>query len=248
LQAVILAGGLGTRQRPTTDRIPKAMIPVAGRPFIDYQLELLRRNGVHDIVLCVGHLGELLEDHLKSGAAFGLDIRYSWDGPKLLGPAGALKRAERLVEERFFVTYGDAYLRAPYRKLMAALANSGRLGMMSVFRNEGRFGASDISVRGGLVVRYDKQDRTGRLKWINFGLSALTKEALETIPAGHPCGEEEFYGELIKGRQLAAYEVHQRFYEIGTPASLADFAAFVARGGNVTLHRTRLFPRTSRSR
>lgn len=227
MQAVILAGGLGTRLRPVTEKVPKAMIMVAGKPFIDYQLELLRGNGVDDVVLCVGHLGGLIQVHIGDGKAFGLGVRYSWDGPELLGAAGALKRAAGLVEDRFFVTYGDAYLRAPYHEIMEALSASGKLGLMTVFRNEGRFGASDVETREGLVVRYDKHDKGGDLKLVNFGLSALNREALDYIPDGRPCGEEEFYGALIKSRQLAAFEVQERFYEIGTPASLDEFEGFI---------------------
>ena len=239
MQAVILAGGLGTRQRPVTEAIPKAMISVAGRPFIDHQIELLRGCGIDDFVLCVGYLGSLIEEHLGSGESLGVRVRYSWDGPELLGPAGALKRATGLVQDRFFVTYGDAYLRAPYQKVMRALVSSRRAGLMTVYRNEGRYGTSDVATRAGLVTRYDKHDITGKLRWINFGLSALRRRALELIPAGRPCGEEEFYGALVKRRQLAAFEVRERFYEIGTPSSLAEFESFLAgRSRSVTSHTT----------
>jgi len=239
LQAVILAGGLGTRQRPATEAIPKAMISVAGKPFLDHQLQLLRENGIDEIVLCVGYLGEVIEKHVGNGRAFGVDVLYSWDGPELLGPAGALKRASGLVQDRFFVTYGDAYLRAPYQRVMRTLSSVGKLGLMTVYRNEGRFGASDVETRGGLVTRYDKHATGKGLKWINFGLSAFRREALDVIPSGRPCGEEEFYGELIEKRQLAAFEVRERFFEIGTPASLAEFEKFVeGRQSRATSHRT----------
>jgi len=229
MQAVILAGGLGTRQRPLTETVPKALISVRGKPFVDYQLDLLRKSGIDDFVFCVGHLGEKVERHLGDGSAYGCSIRYSFDAPRLLGPAGALKHAERLLLDRFFVTYGDAYLRAPYGDIMETLSSSGKLAVMSVYRNENRFGRSDIAVEGGAVVRYDKKNRIEGMDWINYGVSALRREALALIPEGEFCDEEAFYGSLIARKELLAFEVKDRFYEIGTPASLADFEAFMGK-------------------
>jgi len=229
MQAVILAGGLGTRQRPLTETVPKVLIPVRGRPFVDYQLDLLRKSGIDDFVFCVGHLGESVERHLGDGSAYGCSIRYSFDGPRLLGPAGALKHAERLLQNRFFVTYGDAYLRAPYGEIMETLGASGKLAVMAVYRNENRFGRSDVVVRGSAVVRYDKKNRVKGMDWINYGVSALRKEALALIPEEEFCDEEAFYGALIRRKELRAFEVKERFYEIGTPESLAEFEAFVGK-------------------
>jgi len=229
MQAVILAGGLGTRLRPLTRTVPKALIQVRGRPFVDYQLDLLKKSGIDDFVFCVGHLGEKVQGHLGDGSAFGCNIRYSYDGPNLLGPAGALKRAESLLQNRFFVTYGDAYLRAPYGDMMQTLGSSGRLAVMAVYRNENRFGKSDIVVKEGAVARYDKKNRVEGMDWINYGVTALRKEALGFVPEGKFCDEEAFYGSLIERRELLAFEVEERFYEIGTPTSLSEFEAFIGR-------------------
>jgi NDP-sugar pyrophosphorylase family protein len=229
MQAVILAGGLGTRLRPMTRTVPKAMTPVRGRPFIDYQVELLRRSGIAELVVCVGYLGDVIEQHLGDGKRFGVRVVYSRDGPSLLGPAGALRAAENLVQSTFFVTYGDAYLRAPYRAIMDSLVRSDMLGVMAVFRNNNRFGASDVVVEGEKVVRYDKKNRAPGMDWINFGVTALRKDALGLIPPGRACGEEEFYGSLIERGRLGAYRVVDRFYEIGTLASLVEFERFISR-------------------
>jgi N-acetyl-alpha-D-muramate 1-phosphate uridylyltransferase len=228
LQAVILTGGLGTRLRPITRRVPKAMIEVCGRPFLEYELDLLRKGGVNDIVLCIGYLGEVIQDHFGDGSGFGLKMRYSWDGPRPLGPAGALKRAEPLLGDQFFVTYGDAYLRAPYRAMMDSFQASGKLAMMAAYRNENRHGRSDIEVRGRYVIHYDKKGER-RLSWINFGVTALQKRALSLIPKGVEYGEQEFYGELIARKELLSFAVRRRFYEIGNPVSLAEFAQFAAK-------------------
>ncbi len=229
MQAVILAGGLGTRLRPATELVPKAMIPVNGRPFLEYQLELLRGAGVNEFVICVGHLGGAIRTHFGDGRKLGVRISYSDDGPRLLGPAGALKRAEPLLDDSFFVTYGDAYLRVEYATMMKRLLSTRALGMMSVYRNDNRHGISDLLVRRGWVLRYDKKGGRG-MRWINFGVTALRRGALAFIPQGREVGEEEFYGTLIARRELLAFPVRKRFYEIGNPASLAEFGRVVSRG------------------
>jgi NDP-sugar pyrophosphorylase family protein len=229
MQAVILAGGLGTRLRPLTRTVPKALIPVRGRPFVDYQLDLLKKSGIGDFVFCLGHLGEKVRRHLGDGSAYGCNIQYSFDGPRLLGPAGALKRAEPLLQNRFFVTYGDAYLRAPYGDMMETLGSSEKLAVMSVYRNQNKFGRSDVEVKGDSVVRYDKKNRVEGMDWINYGVTALRREALDLIPEGEFCDEEAFYGSLIKRKELLAFEVKERFYEIGTPTSLSEFEAFIGK-------------------
>ena len=227
MQAAILVGGLGTRLGPLTRSVPKPMVLVNGRPFLEYEIGLLKRSGISDVVLCVGHLGEKVEGYFGDGSEWGVRVKYSYDGPKLLGPAGALKLAEPLLEEFFFVTYGDAYLRADYRSMMSALVGSGRLGVMAVLENRNEHGRSDIAVSGGRVVRYDKKG--GGMDWVNFGISALRKRALALIPPGRECGEEEFYGELIKREELLAFPVAERFYEIGTPTSLKEFEGFISK-------------------
>ena len=228
MQAAILAGGLGTRLGRLTLTVPKPMVPVKGKPFLEHEIGLLKQSGIRDFVLCVGHLGERVEDYFGNGCKWGVRVRYSYDGPKLMGPAGALKKAEPLLEERFFVTYGDAYLRADYRSIMRALLDSGRLGLMAVYENHNRYGKSDVVVSGGRVVRYDKEGLGMGMNWVNFGVSALRKRALALVPSGKECSEEEFYGELIKRDELLAFPVKERFYEIGSPKALGEFERFIS--------------------
>ncbi|MDG6982751.1 MAG: NTP transferase domain-containing protein [Nitrososphaerota archaeon] len=227
MQAAILAGGLGTRLRPMTRKIPKAMAPVNGKPFLEYELELLASHGVDDIVLCVGYLGDVIRDHFGDGSKFGVGIRYSSEGDRLLGPIGALKMAERLVRKAFFVTYGDAYLRLNYRAMMDVLLGQEELGLMAVYRNEGRLGRSDVVVKDGFVSAYDKAKSGPGMDWINFGVTALKKEALGLVDPGRVCDEPTFYGRMVNERQLRAFEVKDRFYEIGSARSLAEFSTFV---------------------
>jgi N-acetyl-alpha-D-muramate 1-phosphate uridylyltransferase len=230
LQAVILAGGLGTRLGDLTKAVPKPMVLVEGKPFLEHEVGLLKLGGIDDFVLCVGYLGEVVEGYFGDGARWGVTMRYSYDGPRLLGPVGALKGAEPLLKEHFFVTYGDAYLRVDYARLMAALVDSRRLGVMAVYENNGRYGKSDLLVSNGFVTRYDKSAQPGEMEWVNFGVSALRKEALGLVAAERECGEEEFYGKLIERGELAAFPVDDRFYEIGTPQSLKEFERFISSG------------------
>lgn len=204
------------------------MIPVNGKPFLEHEIGLLKRSGVRDLVLCVGHLGEKVEDYFGDGSKWGVTVKYSYDGPKLMGPAGALKGAEPLLKECFFVTYGDAYLRVDYRLIMRTLLDSGRLGLMTVYENHDRYGKSDVVVGGGHVVRYDKEGRGEGMDWVNYGVSVLRKRALAFVPPGKECGEEEFYGELIKLNELLAFPVKERFYEIGSLAALREFEQFIS--------------------
>jgi NDP-sugar pyrophosphorylase family protein len=227
-QAVILAGGPGTRLRPMTEAIPKPMVPVNGKPFLEYEIGLLQESGIGEFVLCIGYLGETIQNYFGNGHRLGVRIRYSYDGPKLLGPVGALKQSESLLEESFFVTYGDAYLRAPYRRIMDSLLASKKLGLMTVYQNNNRYGKSDVVVEGGYVVRFDKKNQKEEMNWINFGVSALTKPALELIPSSEEYCEEEFYRKLIERKELLAFPVTNRFYEIGNPTALMEFEKFIS--------------------
>ncbi|HYB45419.1 MAG TPA: sugar phosphate nucleotidyltransferase [Nitrososphaerales archaeon] len=227
MQAAILAGGLGTRLRPLTDLVPKGLIRVNGRPFLELKLEQLKANGIDDVILCVGHLGEMIEEHFGDGSRFGIRIRYSRDGKELLGPVGAVKRAEHLLEGEFFVTYGDNYLRLDYGKMMALLKSSGKLGVLAVYHNRGAYGTSDVEVSEGRVTTFQKNP-TRKLEWINFGIYALRKKALDLVAPGSPCDESEFFNLMIGRRELLSYEATERFYEIGNVESLNEFETFMA--------------------
>jgi N-acetyl-alpha-D-muramate 1-phosphate uridylyltransferase len=229
MQAVILAGGLGTRLKPLTTSVPKPMVTVHDRPFLEYELTLLAQNGITDAVLCVGYLGEQVSRYFGSGHTLGIHIQYSWDGEQLLGPIGALKNAEPLLEDSFFVLYGDAYLRLDYQALMDSMIFSNGLGAMAVLHNHNEYGPSDLRVEDGLVKDYDKKHLRPGLEWINFGVSALRRQALQLVEPHRFCDEEAFYGQLIAQRQLLAFDVKDRFYEIGSPPGLEEFRHFITR-------------------
>jgi len=222
IPVAILAGGLATRLRPITEKIPKSLIPVAGKPFLTHQLELLRSRGIRRVVLCVGYLGEMIQRQFGDGSAFGVKLDYSFDGPKLLGTGGALKRALPLLGMEFFALYGDSYLPIEYRPVAEFFRRSSKQGCMTVYRNEGRYDTSNIVFRDGNVVVYDKTKRQPEMQHIDYGLSLFQATVFNAYPAGVPYDLADIMGRLVQQKQMAGYEVRERFYEIGSPAGLAE--------------------------
>jgi N-acetyl-alpha-D-muramate 1-phosphate uridylyltransferase len=230
LQAVILAGGLGTRLRPITDETPKAMIPICGRPFLEYQLALLKSHGIRDIVLCIGYRGDMIQDYFGDGSRFGLSIHYGDDGAAPLGTAGALKNVESHLNEAFFVTYGDGYLRCEYGRAMEFFRRRGCLGLMMIYKNSGRYDRSNVVVRHGFVAAYDKTHTLPGMQFIDFGVALLNRTVLGRIRQSVPMDLQTLYNDLIAERQLLAYRAKQRFYEIGSPSGLIEFEALARTG------------------
>jgi NDP-sugar pyrophosphorylase family protein len=223
----LLAGGLATRLRPITTTIPKALVEVAGRPFIDHQLLLLRRNGIRRVVLCVGFLGEQVEQHLGDGRAFGMEVRYSYDGDKLLGTGGALRRALPLLDEAFWVLYGDSYLDFDYSAVFRCFTASDALGLMTVMHNQGRWDRSNVVFRDGRLVCYSKRASTPAMHHIDYGAALVRREAVLRLPVEQPADLADLYGELIAEGRMVGYEVTQRFYEIGSHEGLAETQAYL---------------------
>lgn len=223
MQAVILAGGLATRLGERTQAVPKALLPIAGRPFLAWQLEALRGSGCSEVVLCIGHLGEQIRDFLGGGAAFGVTVAYSQDGPRLLGTGGALRQALDLLAPTFLVTYGDSYLPFDYAAPLRDLdLHPAALGTMSVFLNDGAWDASNSAVAGELVIRYEKNGTDSSLRHIDYGALALRRSVIAERDAGAPFALEEVQARLASSGKLRAYEAQERFYEIGSEAGIAD--------------------------
>ena len=218
----ILAGGLATRLRPITEKIPKALIEVAGRSFICRQLEYLRGQGVTRVVVCTGYLGEQIEAVVGDGHAFGLDVCYSPDGPTLLGTGGALKRALPLLGERFFVLYGDSFLPCDFHEVQQAFVSSGRPALMTVLHNGDRWDKSNVLFRDGQIIEYNKRSPRLEMEYIDYGLGILSAEVLGGYPAGQPFDLAELYHQLSLAGKLSGHEVHERFYEIGSHEGLKE--------------------------
>jgi NDP-sugar pyrophosphorylase family protein len=228
LTVAILAGGLATRLRPITETVPKSLIEVNGEPFIAHQLRLLKCNGVQRVVLCVGHLGELVQSAIGDGSAWGLRIEYSFDGPVLLGTAGAIRNALPKLGDAFFVMYGDSYLPCDYAAIARNFEAAGVLGMMTVFRNAGKWDTSNVEFEAGRIRAYSKMHRTLRMQYIDYGLGVFRAEAFQEVAAGKAYDLAELYADLLEREQLAAFEVQERFYEIGSAAGLRETAEFLA--------------------
>ena len=228
IPVAILAGGLATRLRPITEKIPKSLVPVAGRPFLAHQLELLHARGIRHAVLCVGHLGEMIERDFGH-ESFGVKLDYSFDGPKLLGTGGAVKRALPMLGNDFFVLYGDSYLPIEYRPVAEFFRQSGRLGCMTVYRNEGRYDTSNVVFGDGEIKVYDKKARLPEMHHIDYGLSLFKAAAFNGYSAEQPLDLAEVMGKLVREKQLAGYEVTERFYEIGSPAGLKELEELLAK-------------------
>ena len=252
-QIALLAGGLATRMRPQTETIPKSLLPVAGRPFIEWQLELLQAGGLRRVVLCVGYLGEQIVAAVGDGREWGMEVRYSWDPPgQPLGTGGALVNAFDLLEEAFFVLYGDSYLPTDYQAVAQAFEAASYPALMTVYRNENRWDPSNVRLEGDRVAYYEKGCQGA--DYIDYGLTALRREVLEPgrerqrsaisdqRPARNgevvalrspltadrcPLDLAEIYRELVRRGEMGAYEVGERFYEIGKPEGLRDLEAYL---------------------
>ncbi len=236
LQCVVLAGGIGTRMRPQTEEIPKALIPVLDRPFCDWQLELLAERGVERALYSVGYRGEMIRDHVGDGSRFGLAVSYVDEGSKLRGTGGALRLAldEGELEEACFVLYGDSYLPVDMAAIEAAWEATELPALMTVFRNDGRWDHSNAIYRDGKVVLYDKErpaDRVEEMRWIDYGLSVLSRAVVERVPADGVSDLADLTRDLSREGQLAGYEVSERFYEAGSPQGLADLERYLSEAG-----------------
>ncbi|WP_394844305.1 NTP transferase domain-containing protein [Pendulispora brunnea] len=221
-QAVILAGGLATRMRPFTLKTPKALLDVAGRPFIDWQLEKLAACGFRDVVLCIAHLGEAIREHVGDGARFGLSVHYSDEGPTLLGTLGALRKAFDLLAPTFLVTYGDSYLPFDYQAPLRLLETYDDCdGVMSVYKNAGQWDASNVVTDGIWVSRYEKGVKDPAFDHIDYGAIALRRNVVAATAPGTRADLAVLQEELARQGRLRAYPAAVRFFEIGSPEGLA---------------------------
>jgi len=235
LQCVVLAGGIGTRMRPQTEEAPKALLPVLGRPFADWQLELLAKQGIERVLYSVGYRGEMIRDHVGDGSRWGLEVKYVDEGHKLRGTGGALHLAFHLgeLEEAFFVLYGDSYLPVDFGAVERAWEQTPLPALMTVFRNDGQWDASNAIYDDGRVVLYDKDrpaDRVEEMHWIDYGLSILTRNVVgERVPPNGVSDLADLMRDLSREGKLAGYEVSERFYEAGSPEGLRDLEQYLSR-------------------
>lgn len=231
MQVVILAGGLGTRLRSVAPDTPKAIVPVAGKPFMDHQLALLRANGLTDVLLCIGHFGEKIVAHVGDGSEFGMKVSYVQENPKkLLGTGGALVNALPKLEREFLVMYGDSYLPVDYQDFIAKSRAQKRAAVMSVFRNGGQWDSSNTRIKDDRVVFYSKKAKPGECDFIDYGLIYFRREVIELYRKQKmPLDMATIQGDLVTIKHMGAWESPVRFYEIGKPEGLAELDALLGK-------------------
>ena len=229
LPVAILCGGLGTRLYPLTQNKPKALVEICGEAFLAHQLRLLQTSGIKKAVLCLGNHGEMLRDYAGDGRQFGLSVEYSFDGPKLLGTAGAVRKALPLLGDEFFVMYGDSYLLCDYQHVGRQFYTSGKQALMTVFRNEDRWDGSNVEMSDlGSVRVYDKKNRTPQMQHIDYGLGVFRATAFDRVPMDRPFDLADLFQQLLREGELAACEVRERFYEVGSFDGIEDLTAFLS--------------------
>lgn len=229
MQIAILAGGLATRLLPITNTIPKSMVIIEGKPFLEYQLEFLKNNGITDIVLCVGHLKEQVESYFGDGSQYGVRLKYSKEQGPLLGTAGALRNAIDFLDDTFFVMYGDSYLFLDFNKIWRYFHQFEKSGLMVVYKNKNKYDTSNVSIEGNIVNNYSKTERASNMVYIDYGASLLRKKVLDLVPENEYYSLETLFLSLIVQKELLAFPVKQRFYEIGSKEGLAEFQDYITR-------------------
>lgn len=228
IPVAILAGGLATRLRPLTETLPKSMLLINGEPFIAHQLRLLEAQGVTEVVLCTGFLGEQIERFVGDGKQFGVRVRYSQDGEKPLGTAGAIRQAVPLLGESFFVLYGDSYLTCNFAEVEQIFSSSNKPGLMTVYANHGLFDRSNVEFSGGRIRIYDKRGATPQMHHIDYGLGVFQAAVFQRYSSGEVLDLERVYQDLLAADRLSAAEVSERFYEIGSFSGLRELGELLA--------------------
>ena len=231
LPVAILAGGLAKRLHPITQKIPKSLLAVAGKPFVVRQLDYLQKQGVTRVVLCLGYLGEQVEAVVGDGSSFGLEVRYSWDGPRLLGTGGALRQALPLLGEQFFVFYGDSYLPIDYRAVERDFHASGKPALITVLKNGDQWDKSNVLFRDGCIAEYNKRTPRPEMAHIDYGLGILSSSVLENVSVNEPFDLADIYHQLSVRGLLAGHEVFERFYEIGSHKGLDETIEYFRKEG-----------------
>jgi NDP-sugar pyrophosphorylase family protein len=225
---VILAGGLATRLYPVTKTLPKSLIEIAGKPFIHHQLALLREKGISRVVLCVGYLSEMIEEYVGDGSSWGLELRYSYDGNELLGTGGAVKKALSLLPDAFFILYGDSYLDIDYNAVIECFYDEGLPVLMTIYRNQNTYDSSNILMKGGRILKYNKKSRDPAMEYIDYGFIVIRKEVLIQYLANEPFDLSLVLSRMADSGKVAAFEVEKRFYEIGSAQGIRETEEYIS--------------------
>ena len=227
LPVVILAGGFATRLYPVTRTIPKALIPVNGRPFIAHQLALLKEKGVTQVILCIGNLGTHIEEFVGDGSQWGMEVQYSYDGDVLLGTGGAIKKAAAILPDAFMILYGDSYLDIDFEPVVQQFSIEKLPVLMTVYRNRNVLDANNIIMKDGRILKYDKKDRDPAMEYIDYGLIVIRKKIFDPYPSNEPFDLALVLCQLADAGLVASYEVEQRFFEIGSVQGIRETEDYI---------------------
>jgi len=224
---VILAGGLATRLYPITHEIPKALVSVSGKPFIEHQLKLLKNQGFTHVIISSWYKSEMIQNFVGNGNRFGLKVEFVFDGPKPLDTGGALKKVTSIIKGPFFSIYGDSYLPCDYQAVQSCFEKKQKSALMTVLQNKDQWDQSNVEVNKGKIVSYDKSNHSPKMKYIDYGLSIFMPKVFDWIEPEKPFSLTDVYQQLIRDDNLAAYIVKERFYEIGSFEGLQELDALL---------------------
>jgi NDP-sugar pyrophosphorylase family protein len=227
LPVAILAGGLATRLHPITHKIPKALLKVRGRPFILHQLDYLNSQGVDNVVLCLGYLGEMIQELIGDGLHLNINVSYSFDGPKLLGTGGAIKNALPLLTQNFFILYGDTFLPINFKEVERAFNDSNKSALMTVIKNNNKWDKSNVIFKNNKLSEYNKISSSNEMNFIDYGLSVVSSSIFDIYSANSFFDLSDVYNKLSLQGGLSGHEVYKRFYEIGSYSGLNEIEDFL---------------------
>ena len=229
LPLVILAGGLATRLRPVTEKIPKSMIEVNGKPFLYHQLILFKSKGIKKIHFCLGYLGEMVETYVLKEFGDAFELSFSFDGTPLLGTGGAIVNSFNYLPDTFFVTYGDSFLDIDYQQIQNTFfaENWGNKGLMTIFHNQDQWDSSNVLYENGVLKLYSKQRKTPDMHFIDYGLGILSKHHFDEKKQGEKFDLSVIYENLSVNNDLIGYQIFKRFYEVGSFKGIEDLTKYL---------------------
>lgn len=231
LPLVILAGGLGSRLGEKTKDIPKALIDVAGQPFIFRQLNYLKDQGFKKIVICTAYRGNQIKEYVGNGSKFSLNISYSDDGEEMLGTGGSVKKASNMFDKNFFILYGDSFLPIDFSLVESAFNKENKPALMTVLKNTKKLDKSNAYFNNK-IVHYNKRNPDKMMDYIDYGLTVVDKSIFTKFPTKKNFDLADVFEDLSKRNQLAGIEISVRFYEIGSINGLRDTIEFFKKEEN----------------
>lgn len=225
---LILAGGIGSRLYPLTKSVPKSLIPIDGKPFIDHQLKLLKEKGIRDVILCIGYLGEQIQDYVGDGSRYELNISYSSDRNSLKRTGGAIRGAISLIKHAsFWVMYGDSYLDISFAEIWKYYNSTQCRALMTTIKNRNLWDRSNVVFAEGVIKHYDKTNFRKDMHYIDYGLTIFNKDIFNDYMDIETFDLATLLADLTKKKKLAGYEVFNRFFEIGTERGLLETEQFI---------------------